>query len=147
VFCAHAPGDALRRAEQIGQHRGAAGLARVLRMLEQQGGAGGPQDPVADFGHFQVGGNGVRNALELALAFQLGDEVPEVAVFPAVSSIGLPWRRANDYHTPHPDGWGCPCGPFLSGCSTASWLCCGPSASSSTSAPSTWGWPCSPRWA
>src|SRR5690606_30615947 len=38
-------------------------------------------DPVADLRHLQIGGNGVRNALELACLLELANEIPEVAIF------------------------------------------------------------------
>ena len=74
---AHAHRHALRRAEQVAEdrHRVALGL------LEQQRRAAGLQHAVADLGHLEPRIDGGRDALQLAAAFELREEVAEVGVF------------------------------------------------------------------
>lgn len=78
----HAQRHAFGRAEQIRQHRiiitRAVGLNRILK---QQRRPFGTQHAVGDFGHFQMRGNGVRDAFEFALLLEHGDEVAQVFVF------------------------------------------------------------------
>ena len=72
----HPQRDALRRAEQVAEHRN-----RVsLRFLEQQRRTAGPQHAVANFGHLEARIDLDADALELALEFELGEEIAQVGV-------------------------------------------------------------------
>ena len=77
VACAHAQGDALLRAKQVGEHR----RVVTFRIFEQQGRAAGAQRAVGDFGHFEFGIDLGLDAHQLAALFQCGDKIPEVGVF------------------------------------------------------------------
>ena len=72
----HAHRHAFGRAEQVCQHRiivaRTVGLNRVFKQQRRPFGA---QHAVGDFGHFQMRGNGMRDALEFALLLEHGDEV------------------------------------------------------------------------
>ena len=84
IGLAHAHGDPIRGAKQVGQHRH--GVA--FGILEQQGRAARTQGAVADFGHFQIGVYLAADALELSGLFQLRDEITQVLVFHAGTLAG-----------------------------------------------------------
>ncbi|MNQ76040.1 hypothetical protein D3C85_908580 [compost metagenome] len=84
VGLAHAHGDPIRGAEQVGQHRH--GVA--FGILEQQGRAARTQGAVADLGHLQIGVYLAADALELSGLFQLRDEITQVLVFHAGTLAG-----------------------------------------------------------
>ena len=77
VVLAHTHRYALRRAEQIAQHRD--GMA--CRFLEQNRRATSAQHAVAYFGHFQAGVYRHGHALQLALRFELGDKISQIGIF------------------------------------------------------------------
>src|SRR5207344_2262295 len=74
---AHPHRDALRRAEQVAEdrHRVALGL------FEQQRRTARLEHAVADLGHFEPRVDGGGDALQLAAAFELREEIAEVGVF------------------------------------------------------------------
>ena len=74
---AHAERDALRRAEQVGEH----GNGMPLGLLEQDGRPFGAQHAVADFGHFEAGIDLDADTFQFAGLFQLRHEVAQVVVF------------------------------------------------------------------
>jgi hypothetical protein len=73
---AHAQRHPLGRAEEVGEHR----HRMALGVLEQDRRAAGAQHAVADLGHLEVRVDLGLDPLELAEAFQLGDEVTQVGV-------------------------------------------------------------------
>ena len=79
VGLAHAHGDPVRGAEQVGQHR----HGITLGIFEQQGRPARPQGAVADLGHLQIGVYLAADALELSALFQLRDEITQILVFHA----------------------------------------------------------------
>ena len=74
----HAPG----RTEQIAQNRNAVPLG----LLEQQRRAAGLEHPIADLGHLQPRGDLDRDALELALLFELREEIAQIVIAHAADS-------------------------------------------------------------
>ncbi len=76
-FLAHAERHPLGRTEQVGEYRD--GMA--LRLLEEDGRAGGTQHAIADLGHFEARIDLDADALQLAGLFQLRHEVAQVVVF------------------------------------------------------------------
>ena len=84
VGLAHAHGNPVRRAEQVGQHRH--GVA--LGILKQQSRAPRTQGTVADLGHLQIGVYLATDAPELSVLFQLRDKITQVLVFHASTPAG-----------------------------------------------------------
>ncbi|MDT4840308.1 hypothetical protein FQZ97_741270 [compost metagenome] len=82
VLGAHAQRHALRRAEQVAEHR----HIETRGILEQQRGAALAQGAVADFGHFQHRRYRRLDALEFAALFQRANEVAQVAILHARAS-------------------------------------------------------------
>ncbi|MNC30037.1 hypothetical protein D3C75_783080 [compost metagenome] len=78
-FRAHAQCYALRRTEQVAEHRN----VKTRGLFEKQGRAFGAQGAVADLGHFQYWGHRNLNALEFAALFQPADKVAQVAILHA----------------------------------------------------------------
>src|SRR5690606_28525745 len=72
----HAERDALRRAEQIAEHR----HRMVLYALEQQRGPALAQNPVAQLGHLQARIDLRADTTEIAARFELAEEVAQVAI-------------------------------------------------------------------
>src|SRR5690606_22989095 len=78
-FGPHAHGHALRRAEQVAQHR----HIKAGRVLEEQRRPLLAQGPIAYLGHFQNGRNRHSHTLELATFFQATDKVAQIAILHA----------------------------------------------------------------
>ncbi len=76
---AHPHRDAARRAEEIAEHRDR-GLS-LSACSKRSAGPAGLQHAVADLGHLEPGIDFGADALEFALALELGEEVAEVGVF------------------------------------------------------------------
>ncbi|MCY1533447.1 hypothetical protein D9M68_687720 [compost metagenome] len=101
------------RAEQIGQYRDAIDTVTGPRAggpLEQYRGAAGTQQPVADFGHFQVGRDRAGDAAQFAHLLELADKVAQVFVLHSEFGCGAGRVRpaqggiqvGDDTHTPSP---------------------------------------------
>ena len=74
VLGAHAQRHALRRTEQVAEHR----HVEAGRLFEQQCRALGAQRAVAHLGHLEHGGNRHLDALQRTALLQLGDEIAEI---------------------------------------------------------------------
>ncbi|MNQ86721.1 hypothetical protein D3C85_1019210 [compost metagenome] len=79
LFGAHAQRHAPRRAEQVAEHR----HLEAGGVLEQQRRAALAQGAVADFGHFQHGGDRRLDALQFAARLQAANEFAQVAILHA----------------------------------------------------------------
>ena len=79
---AHAHRHTFGRAEQVCQH--GIIVARTVglnRVFKQQRRPFGTQHAIGDFGHFQMRGHRMLNALEFAISFQSGDKFSQISVF------------------------------------------------------------------
>ena len=76
---AHAQRDALRRAEEVAEHRASRRWPRI-GLFEQQRGTAGLQHAIADLGHLEARIDDFRDAPQLAGRLELGDEVAQVAM-------------------------------------------------------------------
>ena len=82
IVFAHAQRDPQRRAEEVCEH----GNVMTLRFLEEQRRSAGLQYAVAHFGHLELRVDFNRDALEFTAHFQLGNEIPEIAILHATVS-------------------------------------------------------------
>jgi len=86
---AHPQRHALRRAEEIAEHRHARspfGAIEALRLLEQKRGAAGLEHAITDFGHLEARIGLHADALQLAAYFELREKITKVGIFHAGSS-------------------------------------------------------------